>query len=118
MECEGEVQKVLVQIQGHSIHVLAYILPIAAVELVFGTQWLATLDTHLANYRQCFLTFYVNGEQITLQRNSSNLPSLAQFHQLKRLQAIDAIVELYTIQIQTPEVPTQHLLELPASMEP
>ena len=57
----------------------------------------------------------MNGEQITLQRNSSNLPSLAQFHQLTRLQAIDAIVELYTIQIQTPEVLTQHLLELPAS---
>jgi len=118
LECEGEVQNILVQIQGHSLYISAYILPIAAAEFVLGSQWLATFDTHLVNFKECFLTFYINGELITLHGETSNLPILAQFHQLTRLQATNYIVELYAIQIQTPEVPTHHLLEFPTSMEP
>ena len=65
LECEGEVRQVPVHIQGHSIQVSAYVLPIAAVNLVLGTQWLAKLDTHLVNYRRRFITFFLNGELIT-----------------------------------------------------
>jgi len=70
------------------------------------------------NYKECFLTFYINGELITLHGETSDLPSLAQFHQLTSLHATDSIAELYVIQIQTPKVSTHHLLELPTSMEP
>ena len=118
MECEGEVQNIPVQIQGHSLYISVYILRIAAAELVLGGQWLATLNTHLVNYKERFFTFYINGELITLHGETSNLPSLAQFHQLTRLQATDSIAKLYVIQIQTPEVSTHHLLELPTSIEP
>jgi len=76
------------------------------------------LDTHLVNYKERFLTFYINGELITLHVETSNLPSLAQFHQLTCLQATNSIVELYAIKIQKHEVSTHHLLELPTSMEP
>jgi len=55
---------------------------------------------------------------ITLHGGTSNLPSLAQFHQLTHLQATDLIVKLYVIQIQTPKVSAHHLLELSSSMEP
>ena len=65
LECEGEVRWLPVQIQGHSIQVSAYVLPIAAADLVLGTQWLAKLDTHLVNYRRRFITFYLDGELIT-----------------------------------------------------
>jgi len=33
-ECEGEVQNIPVQIQGNSLYISAYVLPIAAAELV------------------------------------------------------------------------------------
>ena len=118
LECEGEVQNIPVQIQGRSLYISAYVLPIVVAELVLGSQWLATLDTHLVNYKECFLTFYINRKLITLHGETSNLPSLAQFHQLTRLQATDSIAKLYVIQIQTPEVLAQHLLELSTSMEP
>jgi len=118
LECEGEVQNIPVQIQGHYLYISAYVLPIAAAELVLGSQWLATLDTHLENYKERFLTFYVDGELITLQGETSNLPSLTQFHQLTRLQATNSRAKLYVIQIQTPEVSAHHLLELLTSMEP
>jgi len=118
LECEGEVHNIPVQIQGHSLYISVYVLPIAAAELVLGSQWLETLDTHLVNYKERFLTFYINGELIPLHGETSNLPSLVQFHQLIRLQATNSIAELYAIQIQTPEVSAHHLLELPTSMEP
>ena len=118
LECEGEVQNIPVQIQGHSLYISAYVLPITVAELVLGSRWLATLDTHLVNYKERFLTFYINGKLITLHGKTSNLPSQPQFHQLIRLQATDSIAELYAIQIQTPEVPANHLLELLTSMEP
>jgi len=38
LECEGEVQNIPVQIQGHSLYISAYVLPIAAAELVLGSQ--------------------------------------------------------------------------------
>ena len=118
LECEGEVQNILVQIQGHPLYISAYVLPIVAAELVLGSQWLTTFDTHLVNFKECFLTFYNNGELITLHGETSHLPILAQFHQLTRLQATNSIAELYAIQIQTPEVSTHHLLEFTTSMEP
>jgi len=77
LECEGEIQNILIQIQGHSLYISAYVLPIATAELVLGSQWLTTLDTHLVNYKECFLTFYINGELITLNGETLNLPSLA-----------------------------------------
>jgi len=49
LEYEGEVQNILVQIQGHSLYISAYVLPIIVVELVLDSQWLITLDTHLVN---------------------------------------------------------------------
>jgi len=84
LECGGEVQNIPIQIQGHSLYISVYVLPIAAAELVLGSQWLATLDTHLMNYKELFLTFYINEELITLHGETSNLPNLAQFHQLTR----------------------------------
>ena len=70
------------------------------------------------NYNKCFITFYLDREVITLQGETLNHPTQAQFHQLRRLQATDVIAELYTLQLQTPETPAQHLLELPSDMEP
>ena len=72
------------------MYILAYVLPIAAAKLVLGSQWLATLNTHLLNYKEHLLTFYINGELITLHGEISNLPSLAQFHQITRLQATNS----------------------------
>ena len=99
LEYEGEVKHIPVHIQGYSIQVSTYVLPIAAVDLVLGTQWLAKLDTHLVNYRHRFVTFYLDGQLITFQGENQLLPSQAHFHHFKRVQSTEAIAELYTLQI-------------------
>ena len=63
----------------------------------------------MVNYNKHFITFYLDEELITLQGETQNQPTQAQFRQLRRFQATDAIVELYALQIQTLETPAQHL---------
>ena len=118
LTCEGQVRDTPIHIQGHTLQISAYLLPIAVAELVLGTQWLATLDTHLVNYNQRFLTFFQDGAVITLQGETQPQFKQAQFHQFRRLQATDAIVELYTLQVEILDQPAQHLLQLPESIEP
>jgi len=38
LECEGEVQNIPVQIQGHSLYISTYVLPIATAKLVLRSQ--------------------------------------------------------------------------------
>ena len=63
---EGQGKHTPMNIQGHTLQISAYILPIATAELVLGTQWLATLDTHLVNYNRRFITFFEDGALVTL----------------------------------------------------
>ena len=60
LACEGQVHNIPIHIQSHCLQVSTYLLPFVVAELVLGTQWLATLDTHLVNYNQKFITFYMD----------------------------------------------------------
>jgi len=94
------------------------LLPIVVVDLVLGTQWLATLDTHLVNYNKRFITFYLNGALITSQGDSISQLLHAQFHHFKRLHATDAIAELYTLQLNCPKESPSSRLELLHDLQP
>jgi len=82
-----------------------------------GTQWLATLDTHLVHYNQCFITFYLDGV-ITLQGDTSSQAILAQFNQFKRWPMTDAIAELYTLELSLLEESDSALCNLPVALDP
>jgi len=94
------------------------LLPIAAADLVLGTQWLATLDTHLVDYNKCFITFYLNEALITLEGDSVSQLLQTQFHHFKRLQATDAIAELYTLHLTCLEESPSSRLELLPELQP
>jgi len=61
LQCEGVVRDVPVKIQDKLLFITAFVLPIATEELVLGDIWLETLDTHLVNYKEKFITFFDNG---------------------------------------------------------
>jgi len=46
LQCEGEVTYIPIQIQGYTLCILTFVLPIASEELVLGDSWLETLETH------------------------------------------------------------------------
>lgn len=50
MRGEGKIRDVMIQVQEHTIHFPAYVLPIAGSDIMLGASWLATLGPHIANY--------------------------------------------------------------------
>ncbi|RYR74888.1 hypothetical protein Ahy_A02g009600 [Arachis hypogaea] len=81
LHCEGEVCIVPVTIQGHTLYISAFVLPIASKELVLGDSWLETLDTHLVNYKDKFITFLARNRLVTLQGKKWQGPTQAHFSQ-------------------------------------
>lgn len=55
--CKGYVK-----IHNHVLFLSVCLLPKAGANLVLGTSWLATLDTHVANFSNLTLKYYMNGD--------------------------------------------------------
>ncbi|GJW85676.1 ty3-gypsy retrotransposon protein [Tanacetum coccineum] len=98
LQSEGLINSVPLQIQGHVVKFPAYALPISGADIILGAPWLATLGSHIADYRTSTIKFYTGNQFITLVGDPSSVPAEAQFHHFKRLTATDAIAEAYTIQ--------------------
>jgi len=62
-----------------------------------GATWLSTLGAHISDYSTLTLKFLLGYKFITLQGDSNKLPNPIQFHHMRRLQHIHAIVELYSL---------------------
>ena len=74
-------------------------LPIANEKLILGDIWLETLNTHLVNYKQKFIT--IIHQLVTLQGEINLAPKQPQLHQFKRVQTTNEILALFMLQIQT-----------------
>lgn len=94
---EGQIKALTVYVQGHSICLPFFLLPIAGSDLVFGAAWLATIGPHVADYSTATMKLYLNGDFITLQGERSAKPVMAQYNHLKRLKSTDAIAELFML---------------------
>ena len=114
---EGMVREVEVQIQGHSLKLPVYLLPVSGTDVVLGAAWLATLGSHIADYSDLTLKFLVDGNFVTLHGDKPKLPALAQYNHLRRMQRTHAISELFTLQFQQPNCDVDYWLKLPENME-
>lgn len=54
------VRDIPVQLNGHTITLTFFVLPIAAVNIVIGANWLETLGPHVADYSTSTLKLYQN----------------------------------------------------------
>lgn len=98
MQTEGVVKKLPLKIHGIEVTVPAYLLPVAGADVILGAPWLASLGPHVADYATSMLKFYLDGKFVTLQGEIGNKPVMAQLHIFKRLNQMNAISELFTIQ--------------------
>jgi len=69
-----------------------------------GDIWLETLDTHLVNYKQKFITFMHGDQLVTLQGEINQTPKQAQLHQFKRLQTTRDISSLHSTNANTKKI--------------
>ncbi|KAI5441763.1 hypothetical protein KIW84_010996 [Lathyrus oleraceus] len=94
----GYIADLPVEIQGHTLHIPVYLLPITGADLVLGAPWLKTLGPHIADYNALSIKFYVDNTFVTLYGERHKSPSPAQYHHIKRLHHTDAIDASFTLQ--------------------
>jgi len=82
---EGLIKKLEVTIQGHSLKLLVYLLPVSGADLVLGAAWLATLGAHISDYSKLVLNFCLGNQFVTLQGEQTKLPTQAQFDHMRRM---------------------------------
>lgn len=97
MRGEGIIKALPIVIQGHTITVSAFVLPIAGSDVVIGASWLATLGPHVADYTigHARLKFVLDGKFVTLQGDTISAVYRVELHQFQRLLQTDAISQLY-----------------------
>ena len=98
LTAEGLIQDLEVKIQGHTLKLPVYLLPVSGADLVLGAAWLATIGPHLSDYSTLTLKFYLGNQFITLHGERPSLRQQAQFNHLRRMQHTHAIAELFTLQ--------------------
>ncbi|WVZ00992.1 hypothetical protein V8G54_027061 [Vigna mungo] len=67
MSIEGVIKEVQVKVQGHTLKLPVYLLPISGADLILGAAWLATIGPHIADYLSLSLKFYLDKQLIILQ---------------------------------------------------
>lgn len=63
---EGYINKLPVKVQGYTLRMSVFPLPIAGAEIILGAAWLATLGAHMVDYSTLSIQFYHNGQFVTL----------------------------------------------------
>ncbi|XP_028802456.1 uncharacterized protein LOC114757550 [Neltuma alba] len=93
-----EVRDVGIQINGHTIFLTLYVLPITGTDVVMGADWLETLGAHIADYSTSTIKFLQDGEWIALTGFRGPTVISAQFHHLSRLQQVEAVAEYFMLE--------------------
>ena len=77
LTAEGLIQDLEVKIQGHTLKLPVYLLPVSGADLVLGAAWLATIGPDLSDYSTLTLKFYLGNQFITLHGERPSLPQQA-----------------------------------------
>lgn len=101
LQVEGIVQNFQVQVQGHVLKIPVYLLSIEGAEIILGADWLSTLGSHVMNYKDLFIQFYVNDQFVTIYGDKKSGPHMASMHQLYRLCRSKGIAACYSLSLKS-----------------
>ena len=87
-----------VHIQGLQLSLPVYLLQVVGADVILGATWLGSIGAHIHDYTARNIQFSHGSKEYIFQGQVPNFPSLAHFHQLKRLFATDAIYEYFALQ--------------------
>lgn len=73
LQCTHEIQNCPVTIQGHQFYINLKILPLQCYDLILGIDWLSHHSPMSVDWKQKWLAFSYQGQQIHLHGLSPNL---------------------------------------------
>ena len=118
LTAEGLILDLEVKIQGHTLTLPVYLLPVSGADLVLGAAWLATIGPDLSDYSTLTLKFYLGNQFITLNGERPSLRQQPHFNHMRRMHHTHAIAELFTLQYSRLDGPQDQLLDIPDDMQP
>lgn len=110
VECFQVCLNVAVHIQGRNFSVDLYVLPLCGTDIVFGVQWLKSLDPVLTDYNSLTMKFIHDGQLIELKGTSETPLTAISPTQLHRLLQTRSASEFFHIRVcpQVAPLPTTH----------
>ncbi|XP_017431896.1 uncharacterized protein LOC108339268 [Vigna angularis] len=118
MESEGLIQNLTLIAQGNVFTLSVFLLSFSSADLILGANWLKTIGPHLADYDSLQIKFLQDGRFTTLQGDRDMLPKTAQLHHIRRMMDINALDEIYSMQMVHQATQNFPLFELLEDMEP
>lgn len=98
--CKFLCPNVPLRIQGHSIVIPCYLLPIEGADIVLGLDWLSTLGQVSATFAIPSLSFTSQNTTITLTGNPPTLLQQASYNHITHLSHTESISSCYLLSIE------------------
>ncbi|KAJ0927423.1 putative nucleotidyltransferase, Ribonuclease H [Helianthus annuus] len=105
LPCTGLAKQVEVTIQGHTVLVDFYVLPLQGWDMVLGVSWLSTLGPVVTDYAASQFEFQNKGRRIMWKGDTGPLVQSIQFNGLRRLAQTDSIDGLFHLALSSPTLP-------------
>ncbi|KAJ0940339.1 putative nucleotidyltransferase, Ribonuclease H [Helianthus annuus] len=102
LPCSGLARNVEVIIQGHSIVVDFYVLPLQGWDMVLGVSWLATLGPVVTDYATSVFQFTLAGKQVTWQGDKPVVQGI-QFNGFRQLVQSDGVSQMFHLSLLPPD---------------
>ncbi|RYQ90359.1 hypothetical protein Ahy_B09g096482 [Arachis hypogaea] len=119
MDVEGYILSLEVTMSECKVNIPhVFVLHVARGDLVIVSPWFKKLKMHIVDYDAAFLRFLHNGEFVTMHGEKNSTSEQAQYHHIRCLLNIDAIDEIFTVEVQQPAQNPVIPLPFSITMEP
>ncbi|KAM0057208.1 putative nucleotidyltransferase, Ribonuclease H [Helianthus debilis subsp. tardiflorus] len=99
LPCTGVAKQVELVIQGSSVLIDFFVLPLQGWDMVLGVSWLSTLGPVVTNYATALFEFQLGATRVTWKGEPSTTADPIQFHGLKKLAHSNAIAHYFHLQL-------------------
>ncbi|KAF5778414.1 putative nucleotidyltransferase, Ribonuclease H [Helianthus annuus] len=99
LPCTGVARQVELCIQGSSVLVDFFVLPLQGWDMVLGVSWLSTLGPVLTNYATSTFEFTLGDNRVCWQGETTTTAEPIQFHGLKKLAQSCAIAHYFHLHL-------------------
>ncbi|XP_076934963.1 uncharacterized protein LOC143601442 [Bidens hawaiensis] len=103
LPCSGLAKKMELVIQGQTIIVDFYVLPLQGWDMVLGVSWLATLGPVVTDYSTSVFEFSYQGNRIKWQGDPTPVAQAIHFNGFRQLVRSDSIGQLFHLTLVPPD---------------
>ncbi|XLR33619.1 hypothetical protein S83_061519 [Arachis hypogaea] len=111
IHCGAMCKNLALTAQGYNFAVDTYVLDLKGADVVLGVHWMMRLGTIRINYMELFMKFKIMGKWVVFQGERLLKDANLHFRELKKLNASNAIVSMFHLEVTNTDSTPQATLE-------